>query len=118
MYQALFGTDIINRKEMVYLDTFTLIARHFANWGAEHFRDTTNMIEPSEDLEKEIDKYFQPIQAWEVQEAPFSSLDKCARHFAQWQKERIIKAFPKKCKQEEIDPAIAKVIEDHWWEML
>ena len=41
------------------------------------------------DLEEEIDKYFQPIQAWEVQEAPFSSLDKCARHFAEWGAEHL-----------------------------
>ena len=32
MYQALFGTDIINRKEMLYLETFNAIARHFAEW--------------------------------------------------------------------------------------
>lgn len=38
MYQALFGTDVINRKEMLYLDTFEAIARHFAQWGAEHLK--------------------------------------------------------------------------------
>ncbi len=38
MYRALFGTDIINRKEMIYLDTFEAIARHFAQWGAEHLK--------------------------------------------------------------------------------
>lgn len=32
MYQALFGTDIINRKEMLYLETFNAIARHFSEW--------------------------------------------------------------------------------------
>lgn len=36
MYQALFGTDIINRKEMLYLETFHNIARHFAEWGAKN----------------------------------------------------------------------------------
>jgi hypothetical protein len=36
MYQAIFGTDIINRREMVYLETFDMIARHFAEWGARH----------------------------------------------------------------------------------
>lgn len=40
--------------------------------------------QPVEGLEEEIDKYIQPIQAWEVQEAPFLSLEKCARHFAEW----------------------------------
>ena len=38
MYQALFGTDVINRKERLYLDTFEAIARHFAEWGAEHLK--------------------------------------------------------------------------------
>jgi hypothetical protein len=33
MYQALFGTDVINRKERVYLDTFEAIARHFYGLG-------------------------------------------------------------------------------------
>ena len=36
MYQAIFGTDIINRREMVYLETFDMLARHFAEWGAKH----------------------------------------------------------------------------------
>lgn len=40
MYQAIFGTDIINRREMVYLETFDMIARHFAEWGRMRFRDT------------------------------------------------------------------------------
>lgn len=35
MYQAIFGTDIINRREMVYLETFDMIARHFAEWQRE-----------------------------------------------------------------------------------
>lgn len=40
-------------------------------------------------LEEEIDKYCQPIQAWEVQEAPFTSLEECARHFAEWGAENL-----------------------------
>ena len=40
------------------------------------------MQEQSEvDLEKEIDSYCEPIQAWQVQETPFTSLENCARHF-------------------------------------
>lgn len=38
MFQALFGTDVINRKERLYPDTFEAIARHFAEWGAEHLK--------------------------------------------------------------------------------
>lgn len=33
------------------------------------------------DLEKEIDNYLNPIEAWQIQEAPFSSMEKIARHF-------------------------------------
>lgn len=42
-----------------------------------------------EGLEDEIDKYIQPIQAWEVQEAPFISLENCARYFAEWGAEHL-----------------------------
>ena len=33
------------------------------------------------DLEKEIDRYCKPIQAWQIQEAPYTSVEKCARYF-------------------------------------
>ena len=32
-------------------------------------------------LEKEIDKYLEPIEAWQIQEAPFTSMENIARHF-------------------------------------
>lgn len=32
-------------------------------------------------LEKEIDNYLDTIQAWQIQEAPFTAIEKCARHF-------------------------------------
>ncbi len=56
MYQALFGTDIINRKEMVYLETFNAIARHFADWGAEHTKQ-----KPADDkaFEEWLDDWYQ-----------------------------------------------------------
>ena len=37
--------------------------------------------QPEVDLEKEIDRYCKPIQAWQIQEAPFTNLENCARHF-------------------------------------
>ena len=40
-----------------------------------------NTKQPEVDLEKEIDKYCEPIQAWQIQEAPFTSIENCARHF-------------------------------------
>lgn len=33
------------------------------------------------DLEKEIDKYCEPIKPWQIQEAPYTSMENCARHF-------------------------------------
>lgn len=33
------------------------------------------------ELEKEIDKYLEPIEAWQIQEAPFTSMENIARHF-------------------------------------
>lgn len=44
--------------------------------------DIINTIEVKEvDLGKEIDRYCEPIQAWQIQEAPYTSIEKCARHF-------------------------------------
>ncbi len=43
--------------------------------------DTLLEEKPSEDLEKEIDDYLEPIKAWQIQEAPFTNLENCARHF-------------------------------------
>jgi hypothetical protein len=33
------------------------------------------------DLEEEIDNYLQPLAAWEIQEAPFTSMENIAKHF-------------------------------------
>lgn len=43
--------------------------------------ETLQQEQPEMDLEKEIDNYLYPIQPWEVMEEPFTSLEKCARHF-------------------------------------
>lgn len=40
-----------------------------------------NQEQPKVDLEKEIDKYCELIQAWQIQEAPYTSIENCARHF-------------------------------------
>lgn len=37
--------------------------------------------QPKVDLEKEIDRHLEQIQDWQVQDAQFTSLDNCARHF-------------------------------------
>ena len=60
MYQAIFGTDIINRREMVYLVTFDMIARHFAEWGAKH-KDSLHISETCKenaDSFNELPRYY------------------------------------------------------------
>ncbi len=37
--------------------------------------------QPTINLGREIDRYCETIHAWQVQEAPFTSLENCARHF-------------------------------------
>ena len=45
----------------------------------EEFIDTLEVKEV--DLEKVIDNYLNPIEAWQIQEEPFSSMEKIAKHF-------------------------------------
>lgn len=45
--------------------------------------DSLQQEQPRVNLEKEIEIYLEPIQAWQVQEAPFTSLENCARHFCE-----------------------------------
>ena len=88
MYQSLFGTDVINRKEMIYLDTFEAIARHFAQWGAEHLADARKTW--PKDLEEAARKTY-----------PNKEGDLCSLHSAlqraafiagaKWQKEQMMK---------------------------
>lgn len=44
--------------------------------------------QPEVDLEKEIDKYLMTIKAWQIQEAPFTSMENIARHFYELGKAR------------------------------
>ena len=44
-----------------------------------------------EGLEKEINRYLEPIHTADIQFEPFTQMTKCARHFAQWQKEQMMK---------------------------
>ena len=59
---------------------------HYTSAGSElkkllSFIDSLPQEQPEVDLEKEIDKYCEPIQAWQIQEAPYTSIENCARHF-------------------------------------
>jgi len=44
----------------------------------------------SEDLEKEINRYIDPLTPADIQENPFTSIEKCAHYFANWQKKQTI----------------------------
>ena len=64
--------------------TDTMVAEY------DYLLDFLSILEESEkpmnqeDLEKEIDRYFFPLHPVDIQEEPFTQMDKCARHFAQW----------------------------------
>jgi len=49
-------------------------------WVEENHVETRSITELV-DLEKEIDKYCESIEAWQIQEAPFTSIENCAIHF-------------------------------------
>ena len=56
--------------------------KSFGEEVLERFREERDEQEqPKVDLEKVIDNYLDTIQAWQIQEAPFTTMEKCARHF-------------------------------------
>jgi len=73
------------QKEEVFYDE----DGSFASWADQNHYSTLvsiknfiNTFEVKEvDLEKEIDNYLQPLAAWEIQEAPFTSMENIAKHF-------------------------------------
>ena len=65
---AKIGGGILDAEIYTYLSVLNLI-------------DSLQQESIEEDLEKEIDRYCESIQAWQVQEAPYTSLENCARHF-------------------------------------
>ena len=83
------------KKEMVKLPFFIrgkdqiAFARHFAEWGAEHLRDTTKMIDKG--LEEEMEKFFETMPVLEHENIFDVTFQKIARHFAEWQKEQMLK---------------------------
>jgi len=63
------------------------IAKHFAEWGAEHFRDSTKMMD--DDLEKEIDRFEDWMDSYNQSDYPTCiSTRQIAHHFAEWQKKQ------------------------------
>lgn len=76
------------------------LARHFTEWGRNHFEDKSEMV--SEDLEKEIKRYINEevtvtsenvvvSKHHEFRNFYVENLVDAARHFAEWQKQRMMK---------------------------
>lgn len=62
--------------------------------GLLSFLDTIEESEKpmnQEGLEKEINRYLEPIHTADIQFEPFTQMTKCARHFAQWGAEHLKK---------------------------
>lgn len=53
--EEFFETMPVLEHENIFDETFQKIARHFAEWGAEHLRDSTKMIDKS--LEEAAEEY-------------------------------------------------------------
>jgi hypothetical protein len=51
------------------------------------------------ELEKEIDSFLHPISKEDFVDEPFTLMAKCARHFAQWQKEQTEKRYLENAKK-------------------
>ena len=59
-----------------------------AQWKDELIKLAKSEEPVSEELEEEIKRYTKPLNPEDIQHAPFGSLEKCARHFANWQKQQ------------------------------
>lgn len=69
--------EIEKRQEELESHNFHSMVSEYDN-----FLSSIDTLEVKEvDLEREIDNYLNPIEAWQIQEEPFSSMEKIARHF-------------------------------------
>ena len=70
----------VDKKGNDWVDSVSML-----NAKIDTLQSLLSIISPLEvkevDLEKEIDRYCEPIQAWQIQEAPYTNIEKCARHF-------------------------------------
>ena len=102
-----------------YIDELCLsIARHFAKWSAEHFRDSTKMVETPNDLEEAADEYVNNI-AYCGDDIELEK-EQSKRDFiagVKWQKEQILKDNPVIMSVEDfqafIDSHAKRVVEDY-----
>ena len=64
-------------------------AANYKEWKAkrqvyDNILDIINSLQqeqPKVDIEKEIDEYLEPIEVWQIQEAPYALMRNIARHF-------------------------------------
>jgi len=76
--------DLLPNASEVVKDNYTkdeanITGKYTALESFSKFLDTLEVKEV--DLKKEIDNYLNPIEAWQIQEEPFSSMEKIAKHF-------------------------------------
>lgn len=55
-------------------------AEMFEKWIA-YLEKQKEQTQPEVDLGKEIDAYLEPIEAWQIQETPYTSMENIARYF-------------------------------------
>jgi len=103
------------------LSILTNIARHFTNWQKEQMEKNRLAAcerQTKEEYDREV-AFVDEILGKENRRPTYSD---AIEYGMRLQKEQMLKEaverIGKICKQEEIDPAIARVIADHWWEML
>ena len=80
------------RKAVFDWEQFKEVAGIFYGFGKKDHSDTLESEKPmnqDKELEKEIDRYFEPLHLVDIQEEPFTQMYKCARYFAQWGVEHL-----------------------------
>lgn len=77
-YNPVYDEDYLNEK----------IAKATKSWEGvdvdKMLAECRGIEEPSDDLEEEINRYFYPLHPSDIQFEPFTQMEKCARHFAEW----------------------------------
>lgn len=88
--EEFFETMPVLEHENIFDVTFQKIARHFAEWGAEHLRDSTKMIDKS--LEEAAEEYTQKmLESWRFDSTGCRPLREPFIAGAEWQKEQMMK---------------------------
>lgn len=89
-YHTRFDETLENGNAPLTVFDFEDIARHFAEWGAEHLRDSTKMIDKS--LEEAAEEYTQKmLESWKFDSTGLRPLREPFKAGAEWQKEQMMK---------------------------